>query len=204
MKSVSILLAILFAAPALLHADYQITLHGGTSYRTRQKPTEKNGAYVFTATDGTLLSVRKKDVASVRRAAEPAAERTLPPVGNTSPVEAARQQQELARTLRENHRNRPANVPQDSDAYRPGVGMPLPAGSNDYVVGKTWAPPPSGTVYSGPAPTGVSSGDAPKGAPSMDAPKGAPSVDAVPSPPRRAPRSTQPPAPPAPPPSASR
>jgi hypothetical protein len=196
-KLASALLAILLASAAV-QADYQITLRGGTTYWSKRKPAEKNGGYVFTATDGTLLSVRKKDVASIRVAEAPRPENVTPPVGGMSPVEAARKQREIAKSLRE----RPKTMPQNNDAYRPGIGVPFPAGQNDYVVGKTWAPPPSGKVYSGAAPTGVVSGDAPKGAPSMDAPKGAPDAGATnpqsapPPPPPPAP-STPPPPPPA-------
>jgi hypothetical protein len=187
-------MAVLFlSSPVLRAADYQVLLRGGASYRTHRKPAEKNGAYVFTATDGTFLSVRKKDVASVRPVTEPAPAITLPDVEETSPVAAARNQQRLAKKIHENGRGS-SETPQSNVAYRPGVGVPLPAGSNDYVVGKTWAAPPSGTVYTGSAPKGAPSGDAPKGAPSMDAPKGAPAVDAVPpSPP---PPATAPPPPP--------
>lgn len=193
MRIVSIVAALVLSSRALVAADYQVVLRGGASYRTHRKPAEKNGAYVFTATDGTLLSVRKNDVVSVRAVSEPAPEITLPGVGDTRPVAAARNQQQLAKKIHENARH-PAEVPQKNDAYRPGVGVALPAGSNDYVVGKTWAAPPSGTVYTGSAPTGAPSGDAPKGAPSMDAPKGAPAVDAVPPP-----RPSPPPPPPPPP-----
>ena len=194
MKAASALLALLLA-PSLLHADYKITLRGGASYWAKHRPAERKGAYVFTATDGTLLSVRKSDVASIRVAEGPRPENATPPIGGMSPVEAARNQREIAKSLRE----RPKTMPQNNDAYRPGVGVPLPAGKNDYVVGKTWAPPPSGTVYSGPAPTGVPSGDAPKGAPSMDAPKGAPEVSATNpqgAPPPPPPPSSPPPPPP--------
>jgi len=167
-------LFVAFLAPAALTADYEITLRGGVRYWSHRKPSEKKGAYVFTATDGTLLSVRKGDVASIRSGDGPKPETTVEPVGGTSLAAAARNQRAVAQKIHE----RPRDVPQNSDAYRPGVGVPLPAGSNDYVVGKTWAPPPGNTVYSGAAPTGVPSGDAPKGAPSGDAPKGAPATDA--------------------------
>ena len=162
-------------APSVLTADYEITLRGGVRYWSHRKPAEKSGAYVFTATDGTLLSVRKRDVASIRTGDGPKPESTVEPLGGTSLAGAARNQRALTQKIHE--RPRPS-VPQNNDAYRPGVGVPLPAGANDYVVGKTWAPPPGSTVYSGAAPTGVPSGDAPKGVPSGDAPKGAPSKDA--------------------------
>lgn len=173
MKIASALLAALLL-PALLSADYEIRLKGGARYWTRKKPVERNGAVLFTATDGTFLSVRRADVASIRAGEAPKVEKTPEPTGETSPVDAARHQRELARRL---HPNSP-EMPQNNDAYRPGVGVPFAPGTNDYVVGKTWAPPPGSTVYSGPAPSGVVSGDAPKGVPSGDAPKGAPGRDA--------------------------
>ena len=173
MKIASALLAAVLL-PALLAADYEIRLKGGARYWTRTKPVEKNGAVVFKATDGTLLSVRRRDVASIRAGEAPKAENATEPMGATSPAGAARTQREVAQRLHE----KPRSMPQNSDAYRPGVGVPLPAGANDYVVGKTWAPPPGSTVYSGSAPTGVPSGDAPKGVPAGDAPKGTPARDA--------------------------
>lgn len=189
-------LFVAFLAPAVLTADYEITLRGGVRYWSHRKPAEKNGAYVFTATDGTLLSVRKKDVASIRTGDGPKPESPVEPLGGTSLAGAARNQRALTQKIHE----RPRSVPQNNDAYRPGVGVPLPAGANDYVVGKTWAPPPGSTVYSGAAPTGVPSGDAPKGVPSGDAPKGAPSKDA----PIGAPEADAVPPPPPPPPPRAR
>ena len=183
MKAAAVTLAILLA-PALLRAEYKIVLHGGVTYWTKTKPAERNGAYVFTATDGTLLSVRKRDVASIGQAEAPRIESTMEAPGEISPVDAARRQRALAKSLRE----RPKNMPQNTDAYRPGVGVPYPAGTNDYVVGKTYAPPPGSTVYSGAAPTDevaptrTAPGEAPTGVPSGDAPHAPPSVNATATP----------------------
>jgi hypothetical protein len=177
MKAAAALLAFLLA-PALLRAEYRIVLRGGVTYWTKKAPVEKNGAYVFTATDGTLLSVRKSDVTSVGAAEAPRVESSMETPGEVSPVDAARYQREIAKSLRE----RPKNVPQNTSAYRPGVGVPYPAGANDYVVGKTWAPPPGSAVYSGTAPGDVPSGSAPTGVPSGDVPRGAPAVNATSTP----------------------
>ena len=169
------MLFVAFLASSPLGADYEIVLRGGAHYASRRKPAEKNGAYVFTATDGTLLSVRKSEVASIRvaRAAKP--ETTPADLGATSSMAgAARSQREAAKRLRA----RPKTMPQNSDAYRPGVGVAPMPGSNDYVVGKTWAPPPGSTVYSGDAPQGVPSEPAPTGAPEESAPTAMQSGDA--------------------------
>jgi hypothetical protein len=208
MKVRALALALLLA-PALLRAEYRIVLRGGVTYWTKKKPAERNGAYVFTATDGTLLSVKVRDVASVGQAEAPRVETTMETPGDVTPVEAARHQ----RALEESLHKRPKNVPQPTDAYRPGVGMPYMPGQNDYVVGKTWAPPAGSAVYSGSAPTDVPSGEVPTGVPSGDAPTGAPAVNATnapaapppPAPTATAPRTeapppteTSPPTPPAP------
>src|SRR5438128_1179595 len=100
MKIAGAILAAIFAS-AHLWADYEITLRGGVRYWSRQKPAEKNGAYVFTATDGTLLSVRKKDVASIHTGDGPKPETTAEPLGETSPAAAARNQREIARRIHE-------------------------------------------------------------------------------------------------------
>jgi len=205
-KAVGVLVAVLLALSPL-RGDYTIVLRGGTHYVSPRKPAEKNGAYVFTTTDGTLLSVRKSDVASIRAVSAPKPDRPLEDLGATSSLAgAARSQRETARRIHE----RPKTMPQKNDAYRPGVGVPYLPGSNDYVVGKTWAPPAGSAVYTGDAPTGVPSSDPPKGAPSADAPTGAPSTDAPTSVPSGdAPKGVpsgdaptgQPPPPPPPPPS---
>jgi len=196
MKVAAFALALLM--PALLRAEYRIVLRGGVTYWTKKKPAERNGAYVFTATDGTLLSVKAKDVASVGPAEAPRVESTMETPAEVSPVDAARHQ----RALEESLRKRPKNVPQPTDAYRPGVGVPYMPGQNDYVVGKTWAPPTGSAVYSGGAPTGVPSGEVPTGVLSGDAPTGAPSVSATNSPtapPPTSPTATTPPTETAPP-----
>ena len=201
MKAIGALFALLLASSPL-RGDYTILLRGGAHYVSRGRPAEKNGAYVFTATDGTLLSVRKADVASIRAIAAPKPARLPEDLGATSSLAgAARSQREASRRLHE----KPVTVPQKDDAYRPGVGVPYMPGSNDYVVGKTWAPPTGSAVYTGDAPTGVPSSDAPKGAPSASAPTGAPSTDAptnVPSgdAPKGVPSGDAPKAPPPPPP----
>lgn len=199
MKATGVLFAALLVTAPLL-GDYEILLRGGARYVSHAKPSEKSGGYVFTATDGTLLSVRKSEVRSIR-VAPVAKPDTIPgSLGATPSVAgAARNQREAAKRIRD--KPRPRTMPQNNDAYRPGVGVAPMPGSNDYVVGKTWAPPPGSAVYSGPAPTGVPSSDAPKGAPSTDAPTPVPSGDAptgVPS--GDAPRA-QPVPPPPPPPS---
>lgn len=177
MKVAAAVLALL-VAPALLRAEYKIVLHGGVTYWSKKAPAEKNGTYVFTATDGTFLSVRKRDVASVAVAEAPRVESAMETPGEVSPVDAARNQRALAKTLRE----RPRTMPQNTDAYRPGVGMPLPAGANDYLVGKTYAPPPGSVVYSGAAPSDVPSGSAPTGVPTVEPPRGAPEANATSTP----------------------
>jgi hypothetical protein len=165
-----VLVALLLAC-APLRGDYLISMRGGASYRSLKKPLLKNGAYVFTAADGTLLSVRKADVTSVRVAPIEKRETAPEDMGVTSSLAgAAKNQREAAHKIHE----KPATMPQNNDAYRPGVGVPNMPGTNDYAVGKTWAHPAGSTVYSGPAPTGVPSGDAPKGVPSGDAPKDTP------------------------------
>ena len=173
MKTAGVLFAF-FLASVPLRGDYLISMRGDVSYLSHQKPALKNGSYVFTATDGTLLSVRKADVTSIRVAPRPKPEMAPEDLGVTSSAAgAAKNQREVARRIHENH-EKPKTMPQNSDAYRPGVGVPHMPGTNDYVVGKTWAHPTGSTVYTGPAPTGVPSGDAPKGVPSGDAPKGTP------------------------------
>ena len=191
MKIAAALLAA-FLAPALLRAEYKIVLRGGVTYWTKKAPAERNGAYVFTATDGTLLSVRKADVASVGVAEAPRVESSMEAPAEISPVDAARYQHELAKSLRA----RPKNMPQDTSAYRPGVGVPYPAGANDYVVGKTYAAPPGSAVYSGAAPSEVPSGSAPTGVPSGDVPRGAPAVNATNAPSAPPPTSATEPPPP--------
>jgi hypothetical protein len=169
-KTIGVLLAAALAS-STLSGDYLVSLSGGAEYRSHKKPSQRNGTYVFTATDGTLLSVRKADVTSIRVAPAPQPEMAPAHLGVTSSVAgAAKNQREVARRTHE----KPKTMPQNSDAYRPGVGAPLMPGTNDYLVGKTWAPPAGSTVYSGAAPTGVPSGDAPTGVPSGDAPKGEP------------------------------
>jgi len=174
MKNAVVFLSLLLA-PALLRAEYKIVLRGGVVYWTAKKPAEKNATYVFTATDGTLLSVRKSDVASVGVAEAPRVESSVEAPAEVSPVDAARHQRALEKSLRE----RPRNMPQNTDAYRPGVGMPYMPGKNDYLVGKTYAPPAGSTVYSGSAPTDVTSGEVPTGVPSGEPPTGVPSVSAT-------------------------
>jgi len=188
----------LLLAPAALRAEYRIVLSGGATYWTKKKPVERNGAYVFTATDGTLLSVKARDVASVGQAQAPRVESTMETPAEATPVDAARHQ----RLLEESLRKRPKNAPQATDAYRPGVGVPYMPGQNDYVVGKTYAAPAGSAVYSGSAPTDVSAGEAPKGVPSGDAPTGAPAVSATNAPagtPTPEPTTTAPPTESAPP-----
>jgi hypothetical protein len=173
-KTAGVLFA-LFMACAPLRGDYLISMRGDISYRSHKKPAEKNGTYVFTATDGTLLSVRKSEVTSIRLAPIPKPEMAPEDLGVTSSLAgAAKNQRETAHRIHEKPIEKPKAMPQNNDAYRPGVGVPHMPGTNDYVVGKTWAHPTGSTVYSGPAPTGVPSGDAPKGVPSGDAPKGTP------------------------------
>jgi hypothetical protein len=177
MKLAAMLLA-LSLAPAVVRAEYKLVLRGGATYWMKRKPVEKNGAYVFTATDGTLLSVRASDVSSLGAAEAPRVESVIEEPTAVSPVEAARRQHALEDSLKK----RPRNVPQPTDAYRPGVGTPYMPGQNDYVVGKTWAPPTGSAVYSGAAPTSVTSGEPPAGVISGDAPLGAPSVGATSTP----------------------
>jgi hypothetical protein len=183
---------LLLLAPSILRAEYKIVLRGGTTYWTRTKPAERHGAYVFTATDGTLLSVRKSEVATLGVAEAPRVEATMEEPGEISPVDAVRHQ----RALEESLRKRPKNAPQPTDAYRAGVGVPYMPGQNDYVVGKTYAAPAGSTVYSGSAPTDVPAGEVPTGVRSGDAPQGAPSVNATNgsvAPPPSAPTDTTPP-----------
>jgi hypothetical protein len=173
-KIATVLFALLLAS-APLRGDYLVSMRGGVSYRSVKNPALKNGTYVFTATDGTLLSVRKADVTSIR--AVPIARPEMVPedLGVTSSLAgAAKNQRETARKIHE----KPKTMPQKNDAYRPGVGVPLMPGTNDYLVGKTWAPPAGSAVYTGDAPKGVPSGDAPAGAPSGPAPTGVMSGDA--------------------------
>ena len=192
MRKVAAAVLAILLGPALLRAEYKIVLHGGVIYWSRKAPVEKNGTYVFTATDGTVLSVRKRDVASVGLAEAPRVESAMETPAEVSPVDAARNQREIAKSLRE----RPKNMPQNTDAYRPGVGMPYPAGAHDYVVGKTYAPPAGSVVYSGAAPSEVPSGSAPTGVPTAEPPRGAPEANATSAPAAPPPAPATPPSPP--------
>jgi hypothetical protein len=164
------------AAPAR-SAEFRIELKGGVSYVTPARPTEKAGRYVFRAADGTLMSIRKADVAAVRPVSAGVKITKTEVLGLTSPAAAARNQKAVADELRQ----RRGNPMFRQDAYRPGVGVPYPEGSHDYVVGKTFAYPPSGAVYEGPAPTNVPEGDAPK----VQTPPPAPPTSQEPPPPPR-------------------
>jgi hypothetical protein len=173
-KIASGLFALLLAC-APLRGEYLVSMRGGVSYHSLKNPASKNGTYVFTATDGTLLSVRKADVTSIRLVPTPKPEMAPEDLGRTSSLAgAAKHQRETTHKIHE----KPKTMPQKNDAYRPGVGVPLMPGTNDYLVGKTWAPPAGSAVYTGDAPKGVSSGDTPTGAPSGDAPTGVMSGDA--------------------------
>lgn len=167
MKAMLGLIAILLlpASPV----SYRIDLKGGATYWSAAKPGERSGRYVFRTADGTLMSIRVSDVARIRQAAMPGKPGDAIVLGPTSPAAAARNQKVVAEQLHAARRRKPDQVLKQ-DAYRPGVGEPYPASPNDYRVGRTFAFPPSGKVYEGPAPTNVPEGPAPTNVPEGPAP----------------------------------
>lgn len=140
----------LFAAAALLagaaRADYRIEVKGGGSYWSVRKPVLKGNSYTFRTSEGTLLLLKKSDVVSVREASPPKKEKEAIDLGLSSPAEAAKAGQ--AKTAR---RSPPSDL-QKNDAYRPGRGVAQPTTPDQYQVGRTLAPPPSGQVLTGEPP----------------------------------------------------
>jgi hypothetical protein len=145
-----LLSAVVFAAlvPAAGRADYRIEVKGGGSYWSLRKPVLKGGSYTFRTREGTLLLLKKSDVVSVKESAPPKKEKPAVDIGVTSPVEAAKAGHANAAAAK---RAPPSDL-QKSDAYRPGRGVAQPATPDQYQVGRTLAPPPSGQVLTGEPP----------------------------------------------------
>jgi hypothetical protein len=139
---------------------YRIDLKGGVTYWSSAKPAERSGRYVFRTSDGTLMSIRRSDVARIRQSLTPAKPNDEKLLGPTSPAAAARNQKVVATQLHDARKNGPNGLFKQGP-YRPGVGLPYPPAANDYKVGKTFAYPPSGTVYEGLPPGKVPEGPAP-------------------------------------------
>ena len=141
------LLALAALLPAALPAGYRIEVKGGGIYWSAQKPAVKGNSYTFKTSDGTLLLLRKSDVVSVTESAPPKKEKDAVDIGWSSPADAAR-----ARAGKAPVRGTPKSDLQKNDAYRPGRGVAAPTAPDQYQVGRTLAPPPSGQVYSGEPP----------------------------------------------------
>ncbi len=164
-----------FVILSAVPSSYQINLKGGGTYLSRERPAEQSGRYVFRTPEGTLMSIRKTDVAQIRRsvAVAPAAETNR--LGPTSPAAAAKYQKLYAGQLRGVRSAAPVPLSRQDpyfkqSPYRPGVGEAYPGSPNDYAVGKTFAYPPSGTVYEGLPPNKAPEGGAPNKTPEGPAP----------------------------------
>ncbi|MGH9443275.1 MAG: hypothetical protein ACRD16_13485 [Thermoanaerobaculia bacterium] len=149
-----------FLAVSVTPSIFRIDVKGGGFYWASARPSERSGRYVFRTASGTLMSIRKSDVAGIRAATIPARPDDTRDLGPTSPAAAARNQKLNAEELRS---ARPAKVRSlfRQDPYRPGIGIAYPPSPNDYKVGKTFAFPSSGKVYEGPPPTNVPEGPPP-------------------------------------------
>lgn len=156
--------------PSAGRADYRIESKGGGTFLATKKPVLKGAAYIFTKSDGTVMSVRKSDVVSIQKAVPPKPEQLAKPLGSTSPVLAADEQKAINKEIAKGGADKykgnlllDKNLKGDfkSDSYTPGVGMGLPSGTNDLQIGRTVAAPPSGKVLEGAPPTGVQSGAPP-------------------------------------------
>jgi len=160
MKALAGLLALLMFSS--LPLAYRIDLKGGATYWSSARPVERRGQYVFKTSDGTLVSIRKSDVVQIRQSFAPGKPNDTKLLGPTSPATAARNQRVSAEQFRRERRRSLNNNLFKQDPYRPGVGLPYPPAANDYVVGKTFAYPPSGKVYEEPVPTNVPEGPPPQ------------------------------------------
>jgi hypothetical protein len=165
-----------FVVLAAVPSAYRIDLKGGGGYWANARPTEQSGRYVFRTTGGTLMSIRKSDVARIGREVAVSAPADVNLAGHASPAAAARNQKVYAGRLHVMRKTdvKPPLPQQDpyfrQSPYRPGVGEAFPPSANDYTVGKTFAYPPSGKVYEGLPPNRPAEGLPPNKAPEGPAP----------------------------------
>jgi hypothetical protein len=156
MKKLALIVGALVLAGSPLFGDVRIDVKGGGVYWAKKAPAARGATYVFTDLHGTVMSLRKSDVVAIHAGTSPTLATKAEPIGYVSPVSAARAQQKInekAAAAPPTHAfGQKEESDLDSQAFRPGVGLALPAAPGDYEVGRTIAPPASGAVTSGSAP----------------------------------------------------
>jgi hypothetical protein len=145
-------------------AQFRIDMKGGGTYWSNAKPVLKGNAYTFTSIQGQFLSLKANDVAKIEQAQPKKPEPVLtdkamagtlwdtrqaggatvtstggggssrPRLGRTAPAPAT------------------ANDLPNSYAYSTGTAYAAPSAADQMQVGRSFAPPASGQVLTGPAP----------------------------------------------------
>jgi hypothetical protein len=157
MKKLSLAILALLV-PLAAGAEFRIAMKGGVSYLTETRPALKHGAYVFKTLQGTLMSVRKRDVVSVEANVKIEKTESARPIGRISEIpsggggSSSIASAAAPEPAKPGIIGAPAKGDMSTDAFQPGIGLAPPSAPGDYQVGKTIAAPASGTVESGSAP----------------------------------------------------